>query len=157
MSASGELRCDLAYRYVTYLSPAHRSVNAEYGATYALEPYVMAADVYGAAPYLGQGGWSWYTGAAGLMQRAVIESIFGLQQQATTLCLTPCLPSHWNEAQLTLRRDGNSLHFILLRTRADAALEAARLRTARVLNAGEPLDWRGLPDGIRFLVPLALA
>ncbi|MBK6998667.1 MAG: hypothetical protein IPH35_01360 [Rhodoferax sp.] len=157
MSASGELRCDLAYRYFTYLSPAHRSVNAEYGTTYALEPYVMAADVYGAAPYQGQGGWSWYTGAAGLMQRAVIESIFGLQQQATMLCLTPCLPSHWNEAQLTLRRDGNSLHFILLRTRADAALEAARLRTARVLNPGESLDWRGLPDGIRFLVPLALA
>ncbi|MBK6998679.1 MAG: hypothetical protein IPH35_01425 [Rhodoferax sp.] len=124
--------------------------------TYALEPYVMAADVDGAAPYQGQGGWSWYTGAAGLMQRAVIESIFGLQQQATTLCLTPCLPSHWNEAQLTLRRDGNSLHFILLRTRADAAPEAARLRTARA----QPRIIAGLARAARrntLSVPLPLA
>jgi len=32
---------------------------------YKVEPYVMSADVYGAPPHSGRGGWTWYTGAAG--------------------------------------------------------------------------------------------
>jgi len=32
---------------------------------YRVEPYVLAADIYGAEPYAGRGGWTWYTGSAG--------------------------------------------------------------------------------------------
>ena len=39
----------------------------------------MAGDVYTQPPYVGRGGWSWYTGAAAWMHRAAIESIFGLR------------------------------------------------------------------------------
>ena len=42
----------------------------------------MAGDVYTQPPYVGRGGWSWYTGAAAWLHRAAIESIFGLQQGA---------------------------------------------------------------------------
>jgi len=73
---------DDAYRYFTYLSPAHRARHPTLGAVYGLEPYVMAGDVYTQPPYVGRGGWSWYTGAAAWMQRAAIESIFGLRQAA---------------------------------------------------------------------------
>ena len=44
---------------------------------YKVEPYVVAADVYAMPPHVGRGGWTWYTGSAGWMQRAGIESILG--------------------------------------------------------------------------------
>ena len=69
---------DAAYRYFTYLSPAHRSRRPVRAAAYAIEPYVMAGDVYSAPPYVGRGGWSWYTGSAAWMHRAAIESMFGV-------------------------------------------------------------------------------
>ena len=69
---------DAAYRYFSYLSPAHRSRHPTRGPAYEIEPYVMAGDVYTAPPYVGRGGWSWYTGSAAWMQRAAIESMFGL-------------------------------------------------------------------------------
>jgi len=48
-------------------------------ATYKVEPYVMAADVYAVAPHTGRGGWTWYTGSAGWMYRLIVESLLGLQ------------------------------------------------------------------------------
>ena len=47
-------------------------------ATYKVEPYVIAADVYALAPHTGRGGWSWYTGSAGWMYRLIVESLLGL-------------------------------------------------------------------------------
>ena len=76
----------------------------------------MAGDVYTHAPYVGRGGWSWYTGAAAWMHRAAMESMFGLAQRAGTLSLTPCLPSHWQACELTLRRDGRTLRFSMCRS-----------------------------------------
>ena len=44
-----------------------------------VEPYVVAADVYSAAPHIGRGGWTWYTGAAAWMYRAGLESVLGFR------------------------------------------------------------------------------
>ena len=68
-------------------------------------------------PYVGRGGWSWYTGAAGWLHRGAVESILGLNLQADELWFTPCLPLHWPRAELTLKRNGYRLHFVLLRCR----------------------------------------
>ncbi|HSO44753.1 MAG TPA: carbohydrate-binding protein, partial [Rhodoferax sp.] len=89
---------DLVYRYFTYLSPAHRASHPTRGPVYGIEPYVVAGDIYSQPPYVGRGGWSWYTGAAAWLHRAAIESMFGLSQRAQTLSFTPCLPSHWSRA-----------------------------------------------------------
>ena len=40
-------------------------------AIYQVEPYVVAADVYGAPPHVGRGGWTWYTGSSGWMLRVL--------------------------------------------------------------------------------------
>ena len=48
-------------------------------ATYKVEPYVVAADVYAVSPHIGRGGWTWYTGSAGWMYRLILESLLGLQ------------------------------------------------------------------------------
>ncbi len=39
----------------------------------------MAADVYAEPPHIGRGGWTWYTGSAGWMYQAGVESILGLR------------------------------------------------------------------------------
>ena len=147
-------RSDLPYRYFTYLSPAHRAAQANYGAVYGIEPYVMAGDTYTHAPYVGRGGWSWYTGAAAWMHRAAIESIFGLQQTAHTLWFKPCLPSHWPQAELTLKRDGRTMRFIFIRGSKAAALQATALRNATLLRAGQTVEWTKLASESAFVVPL---
>ncbi|HWH80632.1 MAG TPA: glucoamylase family protein [Burkholderiaceae bacterium] len=129
---------DAAYRYFTYLSPAHRSADPTRAPAYAIEPYVMAGDVYAEAPYVGRGGWSWYTGSAGWMHRAAIEHLFGVRRRGDSLSFHPCLPSHWPRAELTLRREGRTLHVVFARTGA-----AAPPNTRRVA-AGETIDWRAL-------------
>ncbi len=70
---------------------------------YRVEPYVMAADIYGEAPHTGKGGWTWYTGAAGWYYRVGLEEILGLRLAADVLTLTPCIPAHWPFYRIRLR------------------------------------------------------
>lgn len=62
---------------------------------YRAEPYVMAADVYSVAPHVGRGGWTWYTGAAGWLYRAGLESVLGFQLHGDHLVISPCIPGMW--------------------------------------------------------------
>jgi cyclic beta-1,2-glucan synthetase len=70
---------------------------------YKVEPYVIAADVYGQPPHVGRGGWTWYTGSAGWMQRAGIETILGLRVRDGVMSLDPCIPRRWSGYELRLR------------------------------------------------------
>ena len=70
---------------------------------YKVEPYVVAADIYATAPHIGRGGWTWYTGSAGWMQRAGVESILGLRVQGDVMHLDPCIPKAWPGFEITLR------------------------------------------------------
>ena len=147
---------DRPYRHFTWLSPAHRSSHPDQSAAYGLEPYAMAGDICSQPPYVGRGGWSWYTGAAAWMHRAAIESIFGLRQGARDLCFMPCLPSHWQQAELTLRRDGRTMRFILMRASPADALQASALRGAQLLAPGQSLHWTTLAPESCFVIPLPL-
>lgn len=145
---------ELPYRYFCYLSPAHRARHPTHGAAYGIEPYVMAGDVYTQPPYVGRGGWSWYTGAAAWLHRAAVGAILGLKLEADSLQLRPCMPAHWQQAELTLQRNGKRMHFVLLRGTPVAAREAAQALHAQVLAVGEPLRWTALPADSRFVVPI---
>src|SRR5690606_38600478 len=46
----GSPLADTAYRYFTFLSPAHRAHHKQWGLVYGTEPYAMAADVYSQSP-----------------------------------------------------------------------------------------------------------
>jgi len=135
---------DGAYRTFTQLSPAHRNANARQKVAYALEPYVMAGDIYSEAPYVGRGGWSWYTGSAAWMHRAAIESILGLEVRANRVCLRPCLPSHWPQARLTLERGGARHQFTICFGDVPDALSQAQNAGAQRLEVGA---WVALPAG----------
>lgn len=80
---------------------------------YKVEPYVVAADVYSATGHVGRGGWTWYTGSAGWMQRAGIEAILGVRIENGALRLEPCIPSSWPGFELTLKH-GTSRYEIVV-------------------------------------------
>ena len=63
----------------------------------------MAGDVYARPPHAGRGGWSWYTGSAGWMYRAGVESILGLRRRGATFVIDPCIPSSWPEYRIAWR------------------------------------------------------
>ncbi len=70
---------------------------------YKVEPYVMAADVYAEPPHVGRGGWTWYTGSAGWMYQAGLESILGFRLRGTTLLIDPCIPRAWPGYEIDFR------------------------------------------------------
>ena len=70
---------------------------------YKVEPYVVAADVYAIAPHVGRGGWTWYTGSGGWMQRAGVECILGLRIEGAWLLLDPCIPKTWPGFKMTFQ------------------------------------------------------
>ena len=142
-----------AWELLRLINPVSHG-NAATIAQYKVEPYVVSADVYGVAPHAGRGGWSWYTGAAGWLHRAAVESILGLHLQAHELWFTPCLPLHWPRAEITLEREGRHLRCVLLRADVATAQAACPGLGARLLRVGERLCWADLPPDSVFVIPL---
>ncbi|MBK8537399.1 MAG: glycosyl transferase [Candidatus Competibacteraceae bacterium] len=110
-------RRERAARLLEMLSPISRTLTPEAVAIYQLEPFMVAADVYGVAPHIGRGGWSGYTGAAGWMLRVALESILGLELvEGHTLLLRPCIPDDWPGFHLHYRLpDGDAVYDIEVR------------------------------------------
>ena len=94
---------DEAYRCFSMLNPVNHALDEKAAEQYRVEPYVVAADVYSASDKAGRGGWTWYTGSAGWMYRAAVESILGIRRQGNRLSIRPVLPSHWDGYSATLR------------------------------------------------------
>ncbi|MCE2575158.1 GH36-type glycosyl hydrolase domain-containing protein [Komagataeibacter sp. FNDCR2] len=101
MAALGE--GDRAHALFHMLNPINHARDPDDVARYRLEPYVVAADVYSCPPHVGRGGWSWYTGSAGWMQRVGVETILGIRIHGTQLLIDPCIPRDWPEFTLTVR------------------------------------------------------
>ena len=70
---------------------------------YKVEPYVMAGDVYAESTHTGRGGWTWYTGSAGWMYRAGVESILGFRLRGATLSIDPAIPRAWDRYEIAFR------------------------------------------------------
>ena len=116
-----------AWELFALINPiAHGSTSAEIG-KYRVEPYVVAADVYGVAPHVGRGGWTWYTGSAGWMYRLIIESLLGLHLDVDKLRFNPRPPRDWPSFKMHYRyretvyhinvacsADGNTIQSLLV-------------------------------------------
>jgi cellobiose phosphorylase len=96
-----------AWWLMDLVNPLHHARSRSEVAVYKVEPYVVAADVYSVAPHTGRGGWTWYTGSAGWMYRAIVESLLGLRLRAEEngmmLEIVPCVPAHWSGYRLEYR------------------------------------------------------
>ncbi len=92
-----------AYQLLSMLNPINHSRTKKEVEIYQVEPYVMAADIYGVPPHEGRGGWSWYTGSASWMYRTMLESILGLHQVRGKIQMNPCIPKEWDQYKLTYK------------------------------------------------------
>jgi cyclic beta-1,2-glucan synthetase len=122
---------------------------------YKVEPYVIAADVYGAVPHVGRGGWTWYTGSAGWMQRAGVESILGLRVEGDILRLEPCIPETWPRFTITVRF--RSAHYEILVENPDGVCRGIVAVTVDgVANTKWPKGLKMLDDGVTHHVTVRL-
>jgi cyclic beta-1,2-glucan glucanotransferase len=105
-----------AWELMALLNPVNHATSPEAVATYKVEPYVVAADVYALSPHIGRGGWTWYTGSAGWMYRLIVESLLGLRLEAGTLRFAPCLPADWKGFTVHYRYRETVYHVAVLQT-----------------------------------------
>ncbi len=110
-----------AWELFSLLNPIHHGATAEQIATYKVEPYVVAADIYALAPHTGRGGWSWYTGAAGWMYRLLIETLLGVNLEGDQLRLAPLLPAAWPTCRIHYRYRQTIYHITITRLAADSS------------------------------------
>ncbi len=113
-----------AWELLRMINPVSHTRSAAAVATYKVEPYVVAADVYALSPHIGRGGWSWYTGSAGWMYRLIVESLLGLRRDGEQMHLAPCLPREWPGFSIRYRYRETTYHIAVTQTRADASLKS---------------------------------
>jgi cyclic beta-1,2-glucan synthetase len=104
---------DKATELFSLLNPINHANTRAGARRYKVEPYVIAADIYSEPPHVGRGGWTWYTGSAGWMYRAGIESILGLRRQGEFLVVDPCMPKYWPRFEMTYRSGTTRYHFVV--------------------------------------------
>ena len=140
---------EAAWESFRALSPAHRSQHPTRGPAYELEPYVMAGDIYGAEPYVGRGGWSWYTGSAAWLHRAALESLMGLNIRCGELSLSPQVPADWPSFEIQLRLEGR---VTMLRWQRSDTPVKNDFKPDLILAPGEAVALAGLPAFVKILV-----
>ena len=105
---------DKGAEFFRIINPIEHSRTKEEANKYKIEPYVIAADVYGAKNLAGKGGWSWYTGSSGWFYTAGIEYILGLKIRDNKLSINPCIPKDWKEYKIRYKYN-NSIYHIIVR------------------------------------------
>ena len=125
---------DRAYEIFDLINPIRRTAGLADAELYRAEPYVLAADVRGAEPGIGQAGWTWYTGAAGWTWQLAVEGILGLSLQGGAVRIAPRIPKKWGSAEVRI----NGPDGILIITIEDPE----RIGSGRVELAvdGRPID-----------------
>jgi cyclic beta-1,2-glucan synthetase len=132
LAAALEGNDELAWELFALLNPINHGITANDIATYKVEPYVIAADVYWVPPHTGRGGWTWYTGSAGWLYRTLIETLLGLQPEGNRLRLLPRLPKTWTGYKIHYRYGETPYHISIIRS-----AEAAKTRLDGKENSGD--------------------
>jgi cyclic beta-1,2-glucan synthetase len=144
---------DEAVELFHMLNPVNHTRTPAQVERYQAEPYVVAGDVSSHLHHAGRAGWSWYTGSAGWMYRAGLESILGLERRGSSFEVNPCIPSSWPEYSITWRFG---------RTRYEITVSNPRARCRGVRSAeldGSAVDPLSIPlvdDGATHQVRVVL-
>ncbi len=96
-------RIEEGFELFQLLNPILHADTSEKAIHYRVEPYVVAADVYSAPPFTGQGGWTWYTGSSSWMYRLGLEGFLGLKKRGDRLEIDPRIPRDWPGFHVTYR------------------------------------------------------
>ncbi len=135
------------------LNPLRHAETREDAQRYRVEPYVVAADVYGAEPHTGRGGWTWYTGSSGWMYRLGVEAILGLRREGEALRIDPRIPPAWPGFRARYRF-GESVYEIEVDNASGAGKGVAKLTLdGEALGEGRvPLEDDGAKHVVRVLL-----
>ena len=151
MQALAELgRADEALALWQTLNPAAHADAPEGVARYKVEPYVVAADVYGMPPHVGRGGWTWYTGSAAWLYRAALETLLGFTKRGDRLSFAPRVP--WDAFEVEYRH-GSALYRCRVEARSDGTSGSAEvwLDGERLPSEEVPLLDDGREHAVRFV------
>ena len=144
---------DEAVELFHMLNPANHTRTAPDVERYKAEPYVLAGDVFAHPAHAGRAGWTWYTGSAGWMYRAGLESILGFRRRGATFEIDPCIPQAWPGYSIAWRF-GETLYAI------DVANPERRSRgVAEAVLDGTSVDPSAIPlsdDGGRHELKVVL-
>ncbi len=105
---------DKAVELYRMINPIEHSRTKEAANKYKVEPYVIAADIYGANNLAGRGGWTWYTGSSSWYYKAGIEYILGLKIQDEFMSIEPCISRDWKEYTIKYKWK-NSIYNIIIK------------------------------------------
>ncbi|MHC2359672.1 GH36-type glycosyl hydrolase domain-containing protein [Rhizobium leguminosarum] len=94
---------DLTLKLWNLINPICHGATRDQVERYKVEPYAVSADIYGAPPHTGRGGWTWYTGSASWFYRVALEAILGFRQQGPFLRFEPCVPAGWPAYEIAYR------------------------------------------------------
>ena len=128
---------DAAYRIFKMLNPITKCASKEGALKYMAEPYVLAGDVYGASPYIGRAGWTWYTGSAAWLKYTLTEDFFGVRKRGDRIYVKPCFPHEFQEAVCTLRLEKKEVEIRYLRGEKERLIVLGEERDFIDLLVGE--------------------
>jgi len=142
-----------AWALFRMLNPILHSDTPEKAAHYCVEPYVMAADVYGVEPHRGRGGCSWYTGAAGWMYRLGLETLLGLEWHNDHLLINPRLPEQgWKLYRIRYHYRETTYHITIRKSAKPLQHSQVRVDGIKQRDARIPLRNDGGEHQIEVLV-----
>lgn len=110
-AALGKGEC--ATRIFRLLNPILHAETVADSNRYRVEPYALAADIYSVPPWIGRGGWTWYTGSAAWMWRLGVEAILGLQRSDGGLRIDPCIPPAWSGFEAWVHSGRQRIHIVV--------------------------------------------
>ena len=131
-----------AWELFNLINPVNHGSTAEAIATYRVEPYVVAADVYAVTPHIGRGGWTWYTGSSGWMYRLITESLLGLMLDVDKLRFNPLPTQSLVIVQSSLPPPQHLLPHQHHQHRSRQRSEDAAARRRRATGTHRPTDRR---------------
>ncbi|MER2536733.1 MAG: glucoamylase family protein [Rhizobiaceae bacterium] len=143
-------RAEEAYALFSMLNPVNHALDRQAAERYRVEPYVVSADIYSAPDKAGRGGWTWYTGSAGWLYRAAVESILGIRVEDGRLTVAPAIPRSWNGYDATFRH-GEATYRI--KVRHDEGVSAPSIETGGRRVEGNAIDI-GTKGDVELLVLL---
>jgi cellobiose phosphorylase len=143
---------------IDILNPIRLSENADRVDRYKVEPYVIAADVYGRAPHFGRGGWTWYTGSASWYWRVIVEAALGVQLEGNKLRFQPCIPPDWPSFGVNYRH-GKTIYRVLIENpnHVETGVADVFVNDQRIEDGAIPLLDDGVERRVRVVMGTASA
>ncbi|MDZ7757970.1 GH36-type glycosyl hydrolase domain-containing protein [Rhodohalobacter sp.] len=148
-----------AVNYLNMVNPINHASTLDKCLQYRVEPYVVAADVYGEPPLTGMGGWTWYTGSGGWMYRVMLESVLGFKVEGDYIILSPAISKSWKEYTIRYKPDENGTGYIIKVENPDGVETgklAGKMDGEKITSNGKVTKIKMVKDGKTHQVELRI-